>query len=172
MFSYASRCKGWDEICPLSGGGNNFWGGLGMMVVESLDTLYIMDLQDEYKEAREWVASSLNLDINHFTSVFETTIRLLGGLLSAYSLTHDPIYKTRSLDLATRLLRSHTNALHFVLLSFFSLRSRQTSISTQAKHAAPIPPFFSPKSAATSSNLAFSPPSPATTPSFAPQSEF
>ena len=79
-YSYASKCKGWDEIRPLSGAGHNFWGGLGMMVVESLDTLYIMNLQDEYKEARDWIVSSLNLDINHFTSVFETTIRLLGGL--------------------------------------------------------------------------------------------
>lgn len=116
-YSYASKCKGWDEIRPLSGAGHNFWGGLGMMVVESLDTLYIMNLQDEYNEARDWVVSSLNLDINHFTSVFETTIRLLGGLLSAFTLTHDPVFKDLSVDLATRLLRSHTDGLHFVLLS-------------------------------------------------------
>lgn len=88
-----------------------------MMVVESLDTLYIMDLQDEYKEARDWIISSLNLDINHFTSVFETTIRLLGGLLSAFTLTHDPVFKDLSVDLATRLLRSHTDGLHFVALA-------------------------------------------------------
>ena len=86
-----------------------------MMVVESLDTLYIMNLQDEYKEARDWIVSSLNLDINHFTSVFETTIRLLGGLLSAFTLTHDPVFKDLSVDLAARLLRSHTDGLHFVL---------------------------------------------------------
>lgn len=111
--NYASKCKGWDEIRPLSGAGHNFWGGLGMMVVESLDTLYIMNLQDEYKEARDWIVSSLNLDINHFTSVFETTIRLLGGLLSAFTLTHDPVFKDLSVDLAARLLRSHTDGLHF-----------------------------------------------------------
>ena len=114
-YSYASKCKGWDEIRPLSGAGHNFWGGLGMMVVESLDTLYIMNLQDEYKEARDWIVSSLNLDINHFTSVFETTIRLLGGLLSAVTLTLDPVFKDLSVDLAARLLRSHTDGLHFVL---------------------------------------------------------
>lgn len=113
--SYAEKCKGWDEIRPLSGSGYNFWGGLGMMVVESLDTLYIMNLRDEFNEAREWIVSSLNLDINHFTSVFETTIRLLGGLLSAFSLTHDPIFREKSVDLATRLLRSHTDGLHFVV---------------------------------------------------------
>ena len=113
-YSYASKCKGWDEIRPLSGAGYNFWGGLGMMVVESLDTLYIMNLQAEYNEARDWIVSSLNLDINHFTSVFETTIRLLGGLLSAFTLTHDPVFKDLSVDLATRLLRSHTDGLHFV----------------------------------------------------------
>ena len=109
---------GWDEIRPLSGAGHNFWGGLGMMVVESLETIYIMNLEDEFNEAREWVASSLVLGIDHYTSVFETTIRLLGGLLSAYALTNDTLFKTKAIDIGKRLLRSHTNSLHYVVLLF------------------------------------------------------
>ena len=40
-----------------------FPGGLrGATIVDSLDTLYIMGLTEDYQEAREWVRN--NLDLN------------------------------------------------------------------------------------------------------------
>ncbi|RWW72226.1 hypothetical protein BHE74_00019986 [Ensete ventricosum] len=40
-------------IQPQSMDGVNSFGGLGATVVDSLDTLYIMDLEDEFQKARE-----------------------------------------------------------------------------------------------------------------------
>lgn len=40
-----------------------FAGGLrGASIVDSLDTLYIMGLMEEYEEAKEWVQNSLDLN--------------------------------------------------------------------------------------------------------------
>lgn len=106
IFSYKSKCLGADEIRPKTGQCFDYWGGIGMMVVESVDTLWIMDLQKEYQEARDWIASKLNYNIDHFTSVFETIIRAEGGLLSAYGLTGDSVFLGKAIDLADRLIQS------------------------------------------------------------------
>lgn len=37
-------------------------------------------------------------------SVFETNIRFVGGLLSVYSLTGDPLFRDRALHIARKLL--------------------------------------------------------------------
>ena len=37
-------------------------------------------------------------------SVFETNIRFVGGLLSAFSLTGDPLFRDRALHIARKLL--------------------------------------------------------------------
>lgn len=105
-FSYYEKCLGRDEIRPLSGDCHDFWGGMGMMVTESVDTLWMMGLTKEYEEAREWIANDLSYDMDHYTSVFETIIRAVGGLLSAYALTGDVVFKEKVVDLADRLLTS------------------------------------------------------------------
>lgn len=56
-----------------------------------------MNLTEEYKEARDWVASSLNLAAGD-VSLFEVTIRVLGGLLSIYHLTGDKLYLNKSVN--------------------------------------------------------------------------
>lgn len=43
-----------------------------------------------------------------FVSTFETSIRVLGGMLSAYAFTHDKMYIKKSQDLADRLLKAFT----------------------------------------------------------------
>jgi mannosyl-oligosaccharide alpha-1,2-mannosidase len=61
---------------PQSKSGVNSFGGLGATLVDSLDTLYIMGLHEQFQKAREWVANSLDFNKNYEASVFETTIRL------------------------------------------------------------------------------------------------
>ncbi len=63
------------------------WFDLGLTLVDSLDTLLIMGLQEEFREARDWVATSLKLDPDMDVNLFETTIRVLGGLLAAFHLS-------------------------------------------------------------------------------------
>lgn len=64
-----------------------------------------MGLEEEYKEARSWVKNELTFQQSENVNVFETTIRVLGGLLSSYFLTgsNDTMLLTKASDLAQRL---------------------------------------------------------------------
>uniref|UniRef100_A0A1D1XN11 alpha-1,2-Mannosidase n=1 Tax=Anthurium amnicola TaxID=1678845 RepID=A0A1D1XN11_9ARAE len=102
--SYVKYAWGQDELQPQTKNGVNSFGGLGATLVDSLDTLYIMGLHDQFHEAREWVAHSLDFNKDYDASVFETTIRVVGGLLSAYDLSGDKIFLEKARDIADRLL--------------------------------------------------------------------
>ncbi|KAG0173894.1 mannosyl-oligosaccharide alpha-1,2-mannosidase [Apophysomyces sp. BC1034] len=103
---YATDAFGRDEYQPLSHSGHDWApGGIGLMIVDALDTIQLMNLEEEYKQARQWVATKLNFDKQQHVNLFETTIRVLGGLLSAYHLSdNDPIYLEKAKDLGNRLM--------------------------------------------------------------------
>lgn len=69
-----------------------------MTIVDALDTLYIMDLQDEFDEARQWVEQHLKFDVNRDVNLFEVTIRVLGGLLSSYHLSGDKMFLDKAVS--------------------------------------------------------------------------
>jgi mannosyl-oligosaccharide alpha-1,2-mannosidase len=77
-----------DELKSVSGAFTNPFNGWGATLVDALDTLWIMDMREEFEAAVEAVKK-----INFTTSprkdipLFETTIRYLGGLMSAYDLS-------------------------------------------------------------------------------------
>lgn len=54
--NYRERAWGLDEIQPKSGQGNNNWGGVGMTIIDTIDTLLLMGLDEEEKKAREFVS--------------------------------------------------------------------------------------------------------------------
>lgn len=88
--AYREHAWTMDELAPLSGGSSNNFGGWAATLVDNLDTLWIMGLKDEFEDAVE-AAVEINLGsctINQL-NVFETTIRHLGGFLSAYDLSGD-----------------------------------------------------------------------------------
>jgi mannosyl-oligosaccharide alpha-1,2-mannosidase len=102
--SYEKYAWGHDELQPQTKNGVDSFGGLGATLIDSLDTLYIMGLDEQFQRAREWVASSLDFNKNYEASVFETTIRVVGGLLSAYDLSGDKVFLEKAKDIADRLL--------------------------------------------------------------------
>ncbi|KAI3879492.1 hypothetical protein MKW92_000869 [Papaver armeniacum] len=102
--SYEKYAWGQDELQPQTKNGVNSFGGLGATIVDSLDTLFIMGLDEQFQRAREWVATSLDFDKNYEASVFETTIRVVGGLLSAFDLSGDKVFLEKAKDIADRLL--------------------------------------------------------------------
>ncbi|KDO41406.1 hypothetical protein CISIN_1g0083001mg, partial [Citrus sinensis] len=51
-----------------------------------------------------WIANSLDFNKSYDASVFETTIRVVGGLLSAYDLSGDKVFLEKARDIADRLL--------------------------------------------------------------------
>lgn len=102
---YVQYAFGMDELKPQSGLGSNPWGGLGITLVDALDTLWLMDMKDEFWKARDWVRDHLNHADAGLVSLFETTIRDLGGLLSAYDWSGDQVFLDKATDLGERLLR-------------------------------------------------------------------
>lgn len=78
----------YDEVTPMSGGYRTTFGGWAASMVDSLDTLWIMGLHEEFAEAVA-AAVKINFDATEHLplNVFETTIRYLGGLLGAYDVS-------------------------------------------------------------------------------------
>jgi Glycosyl hydrolase family 47 len=107
---YTKYAFGMDEILPASRRGTNNWGGFGVTLVDSLDSLWLMGMKKEFYEARDWVRDNLRHDKPRAVSVFETTIRSLGGLLSAFDWSGDKVFLTSALDLGRRLIRSFDNS--------------------------------------------------------------
>jgi mannosyl-oligosaccharide alpha-1,2-mannosidase len=85
---YKNRAWLWDEVLPISGGQRNPLGSWAATLVDSLDILVIMNLDHEFEEALE-ALNKIDFSTPRVPSVnvFETTIRYLGGLISAYDLT-------------------------------------------------------------------------------------
>ena len=104
---YRKRAWGKDEIKPISGTFSSFPlknHHLGLSLIEALDTLWIMELDEEFRDGVEWVKTNLDFDVDGDVSVFETNIRLVGGLLSAWHCSADPVLLAKARDLADRLL--------------------------------------------------------------------
>ncbi|OXV09992.1 hypothetical protein Egran_02245 [Elaphomyces granulatus] len=85
---YKESAMGHDEIRPVTGGFHDPFAGWGATLVDALDTLWIMDLKEEFAEAVDEVrkidfTTSERSDI----PLFETVIRYLGGLISAYDVS-------------------------------------------------------------------------------------
>ncbi|XP_015267115.1 PREDICTED: mannosyl-oligosaccharide 1,2-alpha-mannosidase IC [Gekko japonicus] len=105
--NYKQYAMGKNELRPLTKNGHigNMFGGLrGATVVDALDTLYMMELQEEFQEAKNWVEQSFDLNVNGEASLFEVNIRYIGGLLAAFYLTGEEVFKNKALELGEKLL--------------------------------------------------------------------
>ncbi|XP_050736530.1 endoplasmic reticulum mannosyl-oligosaccharide 1,2-alpha-mannosidase-like [Eriocheir sinensis] len=122
---YKTYAWGHDHLRPISRTRSD-WLRLGLTLVDALDTLWIMDLREEFSEAREWVATQLNFNLNQDVNLFETTIRVLGGLLSTYHLTKEQLFLDKAVDLGERLV-SGFNSGSGVPFADVNLYSRRAS---------------------------------------------
>lgn len=81
-----------DEVSPLSGDHCDTFAGWAATLVDSLDSLIIMGMTDEFEKALAALdqIDFTTTDANHVMqiNVFETTIRYLGGLMAANDLTN------------------------------------------------------------------------------------
>jgi glycosyl hydrolase family 47 len=102
---YKKYCWGHDDLKPLSKTCHDWYAEpLLMTPVDALDTMILMGLTKEANETREYIATHLSFDKDISVQNFEITIRLLGGLLSAYELTGDKRLLNLAEDLGNRLL--------------------------------------------------------------------
>nr|XP_035970775.1 mannosyl-oligosaccharide 1,2-alpha-mannosidase IC isoform X1 [Halichoerus grypus] len=105
--SYKLYAMGKNELRPLTKDGyeGNMFGGLsGATIIDSLDTLYLMELQEEFQEAKTWVEENFHLNVSGEASLFEVNIRYIGGLLSAFYLTGEEVFRVKAIKLGEKLL--------------------------------------------------------------------
>ncbi|CAG8029692.1 unnamed protein product [Penicillium salamii] len=85
---YKKAAMGHDEVNPLSKEPEDPFNGWGATLVDSLDTLWIMELRDEFSEAVDAIKNiDFKTSLREDIPVFETTIRYIGGLLGAYDIS-------------------------------------------------------------------------------------
>ncbi|KAG2790169.1 ER degradation-enhancing alpha-mannosidase-like protein 3 [Phytophthora cactorum] len=95
--NYMEHAYPWDELKPLSCSGRRWdrrergdlddvLGGFSLTLVDSLDMLAVLGDRDEFACAVKLVSSSVSFDRDVTVSVFESTIRVIGGLVSAHML--------------------------------------------------------------------------------------
>lgn len=163
---YKTYAMGYDELMPLAKRGVDGLGGLGATVVDSLDTAIIMGAHTVVSEAGSWIETNLleRIDKKGQVNLFETTIRVLGGLLSAYHLSggekaggtdlstlvsfpNPEVYLKTAQELADRLLLAFTSSPTHIPYSDVVLRDRS---------AHPAPDGLSSTSEVSSVQLEFS----------------
>ncbi|KAK7717031.1 mannosyl-oligosaccharide alpha-1,2-mannosidase [Botryosphaeria dothidea] len=121
--------------------------GLGWIIVDSLDTLMIMNLTSQLAVARRWIHRKLSYDQDRDVNTFETTIRMLGGLLSAHYLAQelpgsssrrDYVYLAKAVDLADRLLGAYESPSGIPYASIDLRTGRATTLQLEMKYLSNI----------------------------------
>lgn len=110
---YKRFAWGYDEVLPVSGAPKNFFiesHSFGLSIIEALDTLYVMELDDELHASVEWLRSHLNFDVDGDVQMFEANIRMVAGLIAGYYATQERFLLDGARDLADRLLPCFTKS--------------------------------------------------------------
>lgn len=104
---YREKAWGKDEFKPVNGTTSSFPikdHHLGLSLIEALDTLWVMGLDAQFQDGVDWVKANADFDVDGEVSVFETSIRIVGGLLSAHHACGDKVLLEKAHDLAKRLI--------------------------------------------------------------------
>ncbi|GFR50049.1 hypothetical protein Agub_g12100 [Astrephomene gubernaculifera] len=129
---YRKYAWGHDELNAVNRSSYD-WLHLGLTIVDSLDTLQLLGLEAEYEEARHWVLNNLDSSPQGPVSVFETIIRVLGGLLSAFARSGDQALLGKALEFGDRLLPAF-NTTTGAAQPQFELRTRGANESHYRAH--------------------------------------
>jgi hypothetical protein len=110
---YRRFAWGFDEVRTVSGAGSNFFipaHSFGLSIIEALDTLYVMELDDDLRDCVEWLRSHIDWDVDGDVQMFEAVIRMVAGLIAGYYATKERFMLDAARDLADRLLVCFTKS--------------------------------------------------------------
>ena len=85
--SYLQYAYPYDELRSLSCDGFDTWGSFSLTLIDALDTLAVMGNYSEFRRVAEIISTRVDFEANINVSVFETNIRVVGGLLGAHLLS-------------------------------------------------------------------------------------
>jgi mannosyl-oligosaccharide alpha-1,2-mannosidase len=128
--NYVEHAFGQDQIRPVSGAGQSFFfhdHPMGLTIVEALDTLWVMGLDAQFEQGVNWTLANLRFDLDRPIQVFETSIRLVGGLLSAHHACDDKRLLALAHDLTERLLPAFTRSPTGMPYRFVNLKTGAVS---------------------------------------------
>ena len=100
--TYSKQCFGSDFIRPLTGECVNH-SGLALTAIDSLDTLILIGDTDDVEQINEYLKSKDSFCKPKSTSFLHTKdliAHIVGGLISAYSLTANDLYLKKAIECA------------------------------------------------------------------------
>lgn len=102
---YKEFAWGYDDLQPLTRDGKNWYKHSMLMTpVDAYDTFIMLGMKKEADEAKKLILTQLNFDVDNEIQVFEITIRMLGGLISAYEMDGNKKFLQLAIDLAERMM--------------------------------------------------------------------
>ncbi|MBK8608527.1 MAG: glycoside hydrolase family 47 protein [Chitinophagaceae bacterium] len=102
---YKQYAWGADDLKPLTKEPKTWYKKSMLMTpVDAFDTFTLLGLTEEANEAKELILTKLDFNVDNDVQVFEITIRLLAGLITAYELDGNKKFRDLAVDLANRLL--------------------------------------------------------------------
>ncbi|MFC1574510.1 GH92 family glycosyl hydrolase [Gemmatimonadota bacterium] len=108
---YLEFARGHDALRPLSRSYRDWYDtSLAMTPLDAFDTMLLMGLEEEAAVAKALIMDGLSFDHDFPVQIFEMTIRLLGGLLTAYQMDGDPGFLELATDLGDRMLPAFQSA--------------------------------------------------------------
>lgn len=123
--SYRRYAWGYDMLKPRSKEADH-WFKLGLTIIESTDTLIVMGLTGDSKLAVDWIENDLNFTSDSENSnCFELTIRVLGGILSAYHLTGRDKLRHQAIAIGDILLKCYNTESQIIPYSDIDLKSHR-----------------------------------------------
>ncbi|KAF7365199.1 Glycoside hydrolase family 47 protein [Mycena venus] len=110
--AYERDAMGDDEYHPISHEGTNLTaaGGIGYTVVDSIDTMLLMGLDQEYSRAREWVATKMSFERNATFNTFEASLFIpqfeywVAFSRPTICRGNDSMYLEKAIELADRII--------------------------------------------------------------------
>ena len=116
-----------DDLSPVSKKGNT-WLHYAATLHDSIDTLYLANMTEEYDEAVHLLTSyDIQTTSPQATKTFEYSLRILGGLLGAYSLSGDTRLFAAARNAADSILEGPFQASPSILPRPFNVLSPSTS---------------------------------------------
>jgi mannosyl-oligosaccharide alpha-1,2-mannosidase len=131
--SYKEHAWMKDALKPISGDYVDQFSGWAATLVDSLDTLWMMGLRDEFYEAVQAVAT---IDFGQSTAgtvnTFETCIRYLGGLIAAYDLSGHEVLKQKAIEIGD-LLYAGFNTENGMPVDFIQFERAKTGLGLEVE---------------------------------------
>lgn len=88
---YRNHCFGEDELLPVTNTCGNSRNGWGATAIDALSTALVMQIEPIVDDILDFIPTVDFTKTKDYVSLFETTIRYLAGLLSAYDLLQGPL---------------------------------------------------------------------------------